>query len=245
MPTKKTTTTNENVIKLNWNEFKITEQLPTDMLQKDYQWIPYLEVSIYREITRQMELIKELRFDSITTIASWTITKKIKGKYKEVKQMTLSQDCFIETKDWKKYQGNGIITASEWALLNDSSSFGVISRLKARAFKDALKYEARIFELPTEKGEENILDDFIEEWNKTETVNNKSDDKIKKEEKEEQVNKVDKLIEMITEKEPKTKEEFQKVQSLFVKQYKWDWFTETEKKQLWDIKKDYLATLEK
>ena len=50
------------------------------------------------------------------------------------------------------------------------------------------------------------------------------------------IDKIAKFEEMLKKNDPQTKEEFQKIQALFVKQYKGKWFTEAEKDKLGKIK---------
>ena len=59
------------------------------------------------------------------------------------------------------------------------------------------------------------------------------------------IDKTAKFEEMLKKNDPQTKEEFQKIQALFVKQYKGKWFTEAEKDKLGEIKHLCLDNMDK
>jgi hypothetical protein len=59
----------------------------------------------------------------------------------------MRQICTINTKNDETFEGIGALTVTEASILSDAV-FGTFSRLRARAFKDALKYVDEIFELP-------------------------------------------------------------------------------------------------
>lgn len=117
----------------------VNKPLPTEMLQKT-NWQDYVEVRIIRAIARQMGVLKEVRFSKEETIA--------RGEAKSGKSFVgLRQTCTITTVDGEVFEGIGAIAVTENTLITEAL-YGTVSRLRARAFKDAMKYVAEVFEFP-------------------------------------------------------------------------------------------------
>lgn len=139
-------TTNEKTLKINYQgksrEIKTWEQLPKDLLSKDFGKNDYIEVRLYRQIARQMGVLKSVVFGKEEIV--W------RGKNKKGAPIIgMRQICTITTVDDEVFEGVGALSVTETSILSDAI-FGTFSRLRARAFKDALKYVDEIFELPDE-----------------------------------------------------------------------------------------------
>ncbi len=136
-------------ITLNWKEYSIDKKLPDTFLKKDYQWTPYLDISVVRDILRQLWILKSITFWKINKIFEWTNSS------------TLVQTATIELKDWIIVEGQWVLSVSNKKLIS-WASFWVLSNLRSRAVKTALTYIAPIFELPIE-WEEEMLEEKAEE----------------------------------------------------------------------------------
>lgn len=120
-------------------EIDINKPLPKDLLQKT-NGQDYVEVRLIRAIARQMGILKEVTFSKEEIIA--------RGESKSNKSFVgLRQTCTVTTSTWEVFEGIGGIAVSESSLITEAL-YGTISRLRARAFKDAMKYIAEVFEFP-------------------------------------------------------------------------------------------------
>ena len=84
----------------------------------------------------------------------------------------------------------------------------------------------------------------IDDTKDADTMDNR-EQKTKQAKQETNIDKIAKFEEMLKKNDPQTKEEFQKIQALFVKQYKGKWFTEAEKDKLGEIKHLCLDNMDK
>ena len=214
--TKKTSKT---TVILNGKEFDINERLPKEFLKKDFQWIPYIDISIIRDILRQMGVLKSISF--------WPINKVAEGQ----NSITYTQKAVIELTDWTVLEGDGYMNISNKKILS-WAAYWVLSNLKSRAVKSALTYYKKIFELPIED-EEEVYEQVAEKVEKK----GKTDIPIKTEE----VDLVEEFVNYINKWEPKNVEEFKKLKSEFIKKYanelkKMD---TKKKKKLWEISQEF------
>ena len=85
----------------------------------------------------------------------------------------------------------------------------------------------------------------IDDTKDADTMDNRKQEVKLKTNKKNTIDKIKKFEEMLKKNDPKTKEEFQKIQALFVKQYKGEWFTETEKDKLGKVKHLCLDNMDK
>jgi len=204
---------------INWLELNLNKQLPKSFLQKDYTWQEYVPVSIIREIVRQLWILREVRYSEVKTIAS------------DNNNITLQVNCVVVVElNWQKQEleGIGVVVVSKRAILKEQSAFGIVSKLRARAFKDALKYVAKIFEYPQD---EEAIDDSqlenktISEWEGLASI----------------------YRAILEDKKPKTKEELEQITKEFKEQFKEQIkkLSSKEQSELAKIKLLYLKKLEK
>ncbi len=189
MATKKATTTK---VIIEGKEYSINEYLPTDILKKDFKWQEYVDVKFIRDIARQLDILERVEFKPVEKLASSNSA------------VALLQTCVITLKDWRVFEGLGALNLTSKTLLSDGL-YGGISRLRARAFKDALKYVAKIFEFPQE--EEAIEKTFEEVEKKAEKIVDNTDKDY-----------VADFAEYIATKNPKTVEEFEIVRQQWAKE---------------------------
>jgi len=128
-------------VKIKGQEYSVDKKLPDTFLKKDYQWTPYIDISLVRDVLRQMNVLKSLTFGKIEKIFEWANSS------------TLVQVAKIELKDWTIIEWQWVLSVSNKKLIS-WASFWVLSNLRSRAVKTALTYIAPIFELPIEWEEE-------------------------------------------------------------------------------------------
>lgn len=125
-------------------ELSQDDHLPENLVVKDNEWNPSLPVKLLREIVRQLWIIQKITYADMKMIFKADSTDQ---KGNPVTKLTYERTCMIETTDWRILTGSWSIYVTNNQLLW-ASAFGVLSKLAARAYKDALKHYARCFELP-------------------------------------------------------------------------------------------------